>query len=229
MCSDARAQEKSSNGRANFFEKWDIESTRASTDDIVAQLEGDESEDIELEVTHGNEIIGELHPHARKSLSYLHTLEKLNPVVLKQEKHMTAEDREKVAAFDRSTERRKEAIKNRCNFYEIYRNKDFLGRETFNELIARSLAKTPDADLPTEFQPYAKFLKKYEEENPGKYLIASQFGRNLAGADPSDLMSRNDYNEAFGENDWMLEELESGRIPAELQKAMKKYTDRIQR
>ena len=72
-------------------------------------------------------------------------------------------------------------------------------------------------------------LKKYEEENPGKYLIASQFGRNLAGADPSDLMSRNDYNEAFGENDWMFEELQSGRIPAELQKAMNKYTDRIQR
>ena len=170
-----------------------------------------------------------MHPHARKSLSYLHTLDKLNPLVLKEERHMTAEDRENVAAFTRNVERRKESIKNRCNFYEIYRNKDFLGTQTFNELIARSLAKTPDSDLPTEFQPYAKFLKKYEEENPGKYLIASQFGRNLAGADPSDLMSRNEYNEAFGEKDWMFEELQSGKIPQELQKAMQKYTDRVQR
>ena len=49
MCSDAKAQEKASNGRANFFDKWDLENKRASIDDMVAQLEGDESEDIELE------------------------------------------------------------------------------------------------------------------------------------------------------------------------------------
>ena len=49
MCSEARVQEKASNGRANFFDKWDLENKRASIDDMVAQLEGDESEDIELE------------------------------------------------------------------------------------------------------------------------------------------------------------------------------------
>ena len=48
-----------------------------------------------------------LDPDARNSLTYLDLLDKLNPVVLKEERHMTAEDRKKSDAFDRVLERRR--------------------------------------------------------------------------------------------------------------------------
>ena len=173
---------------------------------------------------------GKLHSDARNSLTVLHLLEKLNPIALKEERHMTAEDREKSAAFERTFERRKQAIQKRCNFYEIYRNKALFDENVFNQLIQKSLAKTPENDLPTEFQPFAKFFQNYERENPGKFAIALQFGKHVTGADTNDLMFRSDYSKAIGESEeWNPQDLKRGHMPEELQKAMDKYSERIQR
>ena len=92
-------------------------------------------------------------------------------------------------------------------------------------------AKTAESDLPTEFQPYAKYLKNLERESPGKYVIASRYGRGISGSQPSDLMSKGDYVKAFGEEneEWKPEDLRFGKMPEELQKAMEKYSERIQR
>ena len=111
-------------------------------------------------------------------------------------------------AVDRQIARRVETIKHRCNFYEIYRNKTLFDRSTFNELISRSLAKTPDSDLPPEFHSYAKWLKNYEMQNPAKYHIANTFGRDLTATEMSDLMTNSEYNQAFGEHNWRPEELQ---------------------
>ena len=257
MCEEAVTEDQRSEGQYNFFEKWDpelFEEQQAYIEEFLQEMseddreeeeerikqreaegrplddeEGDSVEGIGLRLN-SNEEVGRLDSDARNSLTYLNLLEKLNPVVLKEERHMTAEDRAKSDAFERAFERRKQAIKSRCNFYEVYRNKDLFERDVFNHLIQRSLAKTAESDLPTEFQPFAKYLRNYERENPGKYLIASQFGKNFAGADPSDLMSFGEYNKAFGENrGWKANELRRGQMPDELQKAMDKYSERIQR
>jgi len=99
--------------------------------------------------------VDEFHPDAERSLAFLHVLENLDPTSLKGSKHMTVEDNQKKAAFVRTLARRIESIDSRCNFYEIYRNKDLFTEPEFYKRIALSLAKTPNIDLPTEFLPYA--------------------------------------------------------------------------
>lgn len=143
---------------------------------------------------------------------------------------MTAADRKQSDAFKRTIERRIESIKNKCNFHEVYRNRDLFDDLDFNKLIARSLAKTPNNELPAEFLVFAQKLKNYETANPGKYAIALKFGRDLPAANQADLMSKEDYNAILGEDgaqDWSVEDLILGQMPKELKEAMQKYSQRV--
>ena len=132
---------------------------------------------------------------------------------------MTAEERKQADSINRKNNLRLEQIKSRCNFHEIYRNKNMFVGYQFRTLIRMSLAKTSESEIPAEFKTYATFLKTYEKENPGKFYIAKQFGQHIKGTQPKsrDLMSYKDYVEAFGE----------GGQPEELEKAMTKYSERI--
>lgn len=63
-------------------------------------------------------------------------------------------------------------------------------------------------------------MKKYQEKHPGKYYLAKRFGPTIAGSKTRDLMSQKDYQAAFGDP-------LSDDMPAELRKALKKYTERL--
>ena len=108
-------------------------------------------------------------------------MDAMNPLFIKNSSHLTAEESSITESFNRRMELRLTAIRSRCNFFEIYRNQELFDKQSFNELVSQSLAKTPDTQLPPEFKDYVSFVQKYESENPGNYYIAKQFGQRVAG------------------------------------------------
>ena len=79
------------------------------------------------------------------------SMEKLEPLLLKNSEHLTAEERSKVEAFERRLNRQRERITERCNFMEIKRHESLFDKSTYESLLRKSLAKTDSQDLPKEF------------------------------------------------------------------------------
>lgn len=86
-------------------------------------------------------------------------------------------------------------------------------------LIAQSLAKTKEQDLPLEFNEWVTFYNNYKAENPGKFYMALAYGKNVQGMKPGQWMTGADYKKLFDEN---------GDLPKELRSAINKYSERVQ-
>jgi len=85
----------------------------------------------------------------------LNRMDLLDPLLLKNREHLNAEDKAKIEAYKRRLERRVDSIASRCNFFEIYRNKNLFGTEAFYSLLSKSVAKTAKTELPAELKDYA--------------------------------------------------------------------------
>jgi len=68
----------------------------------------------------------------RNTLRILSNIEQLDPLLLKNIDHLTSEDKDKIAAYYRRLGKRIEEITSRCNFFEIYRNKNLFATETYH-------------------------------------------------------------------------------------------------
>ena len=74
----------------------------------------------------------------------LDVISQLNPLFLKNEAHLTAEESKVSEAFKRRMERRVESIKARCDFNEIQKYKNLFDKKTYNQLLSQSLSKTDE-------------------------------------------------------------------------------------
>lgn len=75
----------------------------------------------------------------RYSMHALTMMEQLDPLLLKNKDHLTAEDRETIAAFERRTEKRIKMISDRCNFFELIRNHHLFQKDRFLLLLNQSI------------------------------------------------------------------------------------------
>ena len=56
-------------------------------------------------------------------------MEGFDPLIMKPIDQLSDEERRISEAFKRRMDRRKQAIKSRCNFFEVYRNRDLFEKE----------------------------------------------------------------------------------------------------
>ena len=91
------------------------------------------------------------------ALDAMYTLNMIDPLFLKNVKHLTPEEKAKSDAYQRRSEERLKNIKDRCDFFELMRNKHLWHdkKQDFNKLLTRSCAKTNQEELPAEFRDYA--------------------------------------------------------------------------
>lgn len=87
-------------------------------DDKVAlkSLEGVDPEFIRETV---DEWLGDGKLSVKSSLSIMHDLDSIDPLVFKQIQHFTAEDQEVVLAYERRQQTRRATIAQRGNFFEL--------------------------------------------------------------------------------------------------------------
>ena len=111
-----------------------------------------------------------------------------------------------------------ERITSRCNFFEIYRNENLFNKETYHQLLNKSLAKTAKTDLPPELKEYAEQVQALENSNPGQFYIAAKFGQAIPGVNSSELMASKDFKIAFSQD---------SQMPSQLEKALAKYSERL--
>lgn len=88
-------------------------------------------------------------------MNVLAVLDTLDPLLLKNKDHLNEKDLEVVEAYERRVTKRVETLAERCNFFELMRNRQLFSKERFLGLINESILKTAKNKLPDEFSAYA--------------------------------------------------------------------------
>ena len=92
--------------------------------------------------------------HPRLTLRTLERLDELEPLLLKNKDHLTKEDQKQIDIYMNHFMLRTEEIRDRCDFWELCRNVHRFEKTTFYELLAKSITKTAETELPMEFREY---------------------------------------------------------------------------
>ena len=137
---------------------------------------------------------------SRNHLRVVSDLIALDPVLMKNREHLTAEEHRLSESYGKILQKRRRGIQQRLDFFEIQRNRDLFNVDDFEALLAESLAKSSSDDVPPEFQDWVKYYENYQKENPGKFFMALSYGPTLQGVKPGQWMSASDYKKLFEDN-----------------------------
>lgn len=79
-------------------------------------------------------------------------------------------------------------------------NRNLFKKDRFYALLAQSLAKSKNEELPAEFKEWVDFYNNYKKQNPGKFYMALSYGNNVHGMRHGELMTDADYKKLFMHN-----------------------------
>lgn len=117
------------NQKHDFYERWGIsaEEAHAMGADLSEHLEFDDG-DVESARglnEHDDFELDKMGLHnAKNHLRIVGDLIKLDPLLMKNEQHLTQEERRLSNAYSRSLEKRRQGISDRLSYFEILRNRD---------------------------------------------------------------------------------------------------------